>query len=314
MTDVVTVFSTKGGVGKTTVAVHLAALLADCGLLTLLVDADPQGSACKYFKTEGQAKRSLEEALIKRELNSEYISIVKDLPNLHILANGGTKPDEFIKLVNQSMKGMMSFDKILHSEFSQKYQFIIVDTQGISSPVHSAVGYASDYILCPIEPETLSAREFSAGTLPLIQDLLILREETNVARKLQVFTLFNKTDRTRNAKQVREYLQPILALNSQGFRHLKTSIPSMAVFKEANTAMQPVHLMPSARKEGGTSTGGMNIAEILHFFMWEMFPHLVDRDNGVFTMSNSLGDELNPEQIWEKGRNYFYPQAGKKED
>ncbi|OYX27568.1 MAG: cobyrinic acid a,c-diamide synthase, partial [Hydrogenophilales bacterium 32-62-9] len=50
-----TVLSTKGGVGKTTLAANLGALMADMGLRVLLVDADVQPALSKYYRIKREA-------------------------------------------------------------------------------------------------------------------------------------------------------------------------------------------------------------------------------------------------------------------
>ena len=47
---VITVISTKGGVGKTSLTANLGALYADLGVRVLLMDTDPQASLSKYYK------------------------------------------------------------------------------------------------------------------------------------------------------------------------------------------------------------------------------------------------------------------------
>ena len=52
----ITVVSTKGGVGKTTLSANLGALLADLGVRVLLIDADVQPSLTRYYKIVNRAQ------------------------------------------------------------------------------------------------------------------------------------------------------------------------------------------------------------------------------------------------------------------
>lgn len=54
----ITVVSTKGGVGKTTLAANLGGLLHDLGLSVLLIDADIQPSLSRYYELSHQAEKA----------------------------------------------------------------------------------------------------------------------------------------------------------------------------------------------------------------------------------------------------------------
>ena len=68
------VVSTKGGVGKTTLAANLGAILTDFGLRVLLIDTDPQASLSKYFELKTEAELGLVEMIRDGELSSIKVS------------------------------------------------------------------------------------------------------------------------------------------------------------------------------------------------------------------------------------------------
>jgi chromosome partitioning related protein ParA len=70
----ITVISTKGGVGKTSTAANLGAVLADLGCRVLLVDADPHASLSKYFELASEPQGGLLEVMVKGNVTENCIT------------------------------------------------------------------------------------------------------------------------------------------------------------------------------------------------------------------------------------------------
>ncbi len=150
----------KGGVGKTTSAVNLAALLAASGRHTLLLDFDPLGNAtsgCGVSQTRGclellSGRGVLDEAACATEVKG--LDVVP--PGADLAAWVQDHPDLAIARA-----------EALVDEARTKYDLTFVDAAPGATPFHIALAARADYVLvpCPPEPFPEQALRFLAQTI-----------------------------------------------------------------------------------------------------------------------------------------------------
>ncbi len=149
---IVAVLSRKGGVGKTTTAVNLAAALAEHGKRVLLVDLDPSGCASASLGVErGALAPSAADVCLGR---SKPLDSVRETatPGLHLMTSSADLRDVEAQLVggkrNQVAEALDPLTSV--------YDLIFIDAPPSFSPLAQAALFASDYHLIPATPNFLS--------------------------------------------------------------------------------------------------------------------------------------------------------------
>lgn len=180
---IVALYSIKGGVGKTSSAVNLAYISADKGYRTLVWDLDPQGASSYYFRIKPKIKGGSKELIAgKRELDG----LIKgtDFENLDLL------PADFsfrnLDLVLDAKKKPTQQLKKLLKPLAEEYDFIFLDCPPNISLLSEAVFEASDILLTPIIPTTLSLR-----TLEQLKEFIAENKLDNLA----LIPFFSMADR-----------------------------------------------------------------------------------------------------------------------
>ncbi len=263
----ITITSTKGGVGKTTLTANLGGLLTDLGQKVLLVDADVQPTLSSYYPLERQAERGLS-SLITEGVVESVISRTT-IPCLDLILSDD--PEGMLQnWILHTPDGRVRLKHLL-ARFDEDYDFILLDTQGAVGPLQDSAVLAADLLVSPIPPEILSAREFARGTVQMLDRL---RPMAFLGAPLGPLRgLIYRMDRTVDARRIaQELCREAYGPSKGAITILDTVIPNTVAYREAATARVPVHRWEPQR-QGPT----LSARDAMLNLVSELFPHLSDK-------------------------------------
>ena len=271
---VFSVISTKGGVGKTTLAANLGALLADFGLRVLLIDADYQSSLSSYYHLSYRAPLGLTAMFKTGQLVPEMISHVQ-LPPTDTVECRGRKlnPDGRLDLVysdaaptgelqawlNTRMYYLNLLRGATHNPVvADQYDVVLIDTQGAAGRLQEAAIVAADKMIHPVSPDTLSAREFLTATSDLIDQL-----NGGSTQPPPIHAVIYKQSNTTNARVIAKTIRDQYIKLRGSVTVTDTVVPLATVFERAATTHLPVHWLDPKRA-----------GQVMHELAWELLPHI----------------------------------------
>jgi chromosome partitioning related protein ParA len=167
--QVVSIISTKGGVGKTTTAANLGGFAADAGLRVLLLDLDVQPTLSSYFTLAERAPAGIYEMLAYNEQRAEQLVSRTAIERLDLVLSNDDR-GELNTLLLHAPDGRLRLRHLLPT-LAPHYDLLLIDTQGARSVLLEMAVLASNLALSPVTPEILAARELRRGTLQLIEDI-----------------------------------------------------------------------------------------------------------------------------------------------
>ena len=157
MSTVLATYNIKGGVGKTSAAVNLAAMAARGGARTLLWDLDPQGASTYLFRIRPRVKGGGRKLVRGR---SDVDALIKgtDIDGLDLLPADFSYRHMDLAL-DAAKKPTRSLSRVL-APLAAEFDYVFLDCPPSISLVSENVFDAADVLLVPIVPATLSSRTF----------------------------------------------------------------------------------------------------------------------------------------------------------
>jgi chromosome partitioning protein len=235
---VIAVVNQKGGVGKTTTAVNLAASFAVSERRTLLVDIDPQANATSAYRIE--SPRHIYDALIGRCVIKDVTSAT-ELRFLEVVPSGRDLYGAEIELVSAARREHRL--KSLLEGAREQYAITLIDCPPSLGLLTLNALTAADGVIIPLQCEYYALE----GLAALLETVALVRGELNPSLEIDGVLLTMADNRNRLSRQVEAEARSHL-----GDQVFETVIPRNVRLSEAPSHGKPV-LLYDAHSRGATA-------------------------------------------------------------
>jgi chromosome partitioning protein len=220
----IAVVNRKGGSGKTTTAVSLAAVLAERGLSVLLIDLDPQASASDWLGKTSEDRGIFDAFVGMRELGD--LAVKTKVPGLHIVPSS-----PWLLTAEQTLKGDMSVGVFRATEkLDRNWDFVIIDCPPSLSYLAVGALMAVREVIIPVEAHSIVL----PGVAAVVREMSRIQSDLNPHLRSPMIVAC-RLNRTLHARQVVEELNRVY-----GWRLARTTIRDSIKLAEAEAARMPI--------------------------------------------------------------------------
>ena len=238
MGKILGIVNQKGGVGKTTTAINLAACLALDGLKILLVDCDPQANASSGLGVQRDDNRNSIYDVLMGDATAAQVLLPTEIANLTLLPGSKNLTGANIELANADDRALRL--RLALEAVQKNYDLVVLDCPPALDLLTLNSLAAADSLIVPMQAEYFALE----GISELVSTLERVRAAFNPGLTIEGVLLTMYDDRTNLAQQVTETLREFFK-----DRLFRTVIPRNIRLAEAPSHGKPVALY-DARSRG----------------------------------------------------------------
>ena len=204
MGRIISIANQKGGVGKTTTAVNVSAILAKRGKKVMLIDADPQGNASSGLGLEKETENSLYDVLIN-DVDLESTLQDTNIKTLKVCPSNMNLAGAEVELVSQMSREQRLKEKL--DVIKDNFDFVIIDCPPSLGLITLNAFTASDSVLIPVQCEYFALE----GLGQLLNTINLVKKHLNKSLEVEgaVLTMYDMRTNLSNqvVKEVKRYFE-----------------------------------------------------------------------------------------------------------